>query len=64
MSEKRKLWKKNKTTKTSKRTRAGNGERKGVPRISRSAEQPWIRKKNQIAGSSISLSDYNSNEKW
>ena len=40
MSEKRKLWKKNKTTRTSKRTRAGNGVRKGAPRISRSPEQP------------------------
>ena len=36
----KKLRKKNKTTRTSKGTRARNGERKGVPRISRSAEQP------------------------
>ena len=40
MSEKRKRRKKNKTTGTSKGIRARNGERKGIPRISRSAEQP------------------------
>ena len=40
MSEKRKLKKKNKTTRTSKGTRARNGERKDVHRITRSAELP------------------------
>ena len=40
MSEKRKLQTKNKTTRTSTGIRGRNGERKIVPRISRSTEQP------------------------
>ena len=65
MSEKRKLRTKNKTTRTSKGTRARNGEKKAyleLVEVQNNLKLAEI-KKNKIAGSSNSLSDNNSNDR-